>query len=123
LPTVQSPTILKVDNPITAQVIDLNNQMNEMKELLSGGVMIIQNSKQANQGTQNSQKIGYTQNQNNNPLAYTGCENETQFVQKYDILISDLANGITDSRTLCNKHLVNLQTISYAKNYLLRNAK
>jgi uncharacterized protein YchJ len=118
LPTVQSPTILKVDNPITAQVIDLHNQVHEMKEILSGGVLLLKNSTQ-NQNSQNN-KIGYQQN-SQNPLAYTGCANESEFVQKYETLIKEIRNGNGDNRFLANKYLVNLQTISYARNYLFRN--
>lgn len=58
LPTVQNPTILKVDNPITAQVIDLNNQVHELKEILSGGVFLLKNSTQ-NQNNQNSENQNF----------------------------------------------------------------
>jgi hypothetical protein len=75
-----------------------------------------------NRGGQDQPKstIGYQQNPTNQ-LHGTGCRNESEFINRFNGLISDLKENKADFRTLMETHKANTVQVEYAKAYIQRN--
>jgi uncharacterized SAM-binding protein YcdF (DUF218 family) len=56
-----------------------------------------------------------------NQLHGTGCKNESEFINRFGGLISDLKENKADFRTLMENHKANTIQVEYAKAYIQRN--
>jgi hypothetical protein len=74
-----------------------------------------------NRGQEQKQSIGYQQNSPTNQLHGTGCRNESEFINRFSGLISDLKENKADFRTLMENHKANTVQVEYAKAYIQRN--
>jgi hypothetical protein len=116
--TVAEPILIEI-NPISHEVATLRKTVYQLLELQrSQGQIFISDSTATTQGN----KIGYHQNSNpTNQLHGTGCRNESEFINRFGGLISDLKENKADFRTLMENHRANTIQVDYAKAYIQRN--
>ena len=74
-----------------------------------------------NRGVQDQPKSTIGFQNSTNQLHGTGCKNETEFINRFNGLISDLKENKADFRTLMETHKANTIQVEYAKAYIQRN--
>lgn len=108
---VKRPIIIEEENILEVEFVKMKTELQKVKQLQIQGGLFQMDQPKSTIGFQNS----------TNQLHGTGCRNESEFINRFNGLISDLKENKADFRTLMENHKANTVQVEYAKAYIQRN--